>query len=53
METLLTSVKDHMTNLKEEITDDDERFEDRIKEAKVQEMISQNRHGNQLVMFNK
>ena len=52
MEGLLTAVKDHMIQLKREIAADDERFEDDIKEAKVQEMV-RNKHANQLVMFHK
>lgn len=52
MEGLLTAVKDHMIQLKREIAADDERFEDDIKEAKVQEMV-RNKHSNQLVMFHK
>ena len=52
MEGLLTAVKDYMVQLKQEIIQDDERFEDDIKEAKVQEMV-RNKHKKQLVMFHK
>lgn len=52
MEGLLTAVKEQMIQLKQEILADDERFEDDIKEARVQEMV-RNKHGKQLVMFHK
>jgi len=52
MEALLGSVKGFMIELKNEICADDERFEDEIKDAKVQEMVTQ-KHNNQLVMFHK
>lgn len=45
MEGLLTQVKDYMIELKEDIIADDERFEDDIKEAKVQEMVK-NKNNN-------
>ena len=51
MEELLVTVKDFMIQLKKEIIADDERFENEIKESKVQEMV-RNKHKN-LVMFNK
>lgn len=41
-----------MIKLRNEILADDDRFEDDIKEAKVQEMVK-NKHNNQLVMFHK
>ena len=43
MEAILKAVKDMMAKLKKEIQEDDERFEDDIKEAKVQEMVK-NKH---------
>jgi len=52
MEAILIAVKDYMTKLKKDIILDDERFEDDIKEAKVQEMVK-NKHKGQLVMFHK
>mmetsp|Transcript_29870 Transcript_29870/g.45654 ORF Transcript_29870/g.45654 Transcript_29870/m.45654 type:complete len:112 (+) Transcript_29870:1803-2138(+) len=52
MEGLLTALKDFMVELKQEIIADDDRFEDDIKEARVQEMVK-NKHKNQLVMFHK
>jgi hypothetical protein len=47
-----TEVKTRMKELKKEILDDDERFEDDVKRGKVNEMI-RNKHGEQLVMFHK
>ena len=41
-----------MIELKKEIRADDERFENEIKEAKVQEMVTR-KHNNQLVMFHQ
>ena len=41
-----------MKELKKEILNDDERFEDDVKKGKVNEMI-RNKHGEQLVMFHK
>ena len=41
-----------MIELKNEIRADDERFEDEIKEAKVQEMVTR-KHNNQLKKFHK
>jgi|TARA_B110000285_G_C15023011_1_gene562626 predicted GIY-YIG superfamily endonuclease len=52
LEALLTAVKEFMIELKKEILADDDRFEDDIKEAKVQEMVK-SKHNNQLVMFHK
>ena len=52
MEGLLTAVKDFMIELKQDILADDERFEDDINEAKVQEMVK-NKRNNLLVMFHK
>ena len=49
---MLTEVKAQMKQLKKEIVADDDRFEDDVKEGKVQEMI-RNKHGEQLVMFHK
>jgi predicted GIY-YIG superfamily endonuclease len=45
LEGLLTAVKDFMIELKKEILADDDRFEDDIKEAKVQEMVK-SKHNN-------
>ena len=52
MEAVWVQVKTVMIQLKNEIKADDDRFEDEIKEAKVQEMI-QRKNNNQLVMFHK
>ena len=52
MEAIFVEVKTTMMQLKKEIKADDERFDDEIKEAKVQEMI-QKKNNNQLVMFHK
>ena len=52
MEARLGAVKGLMVALKNEICADDERFEDEIKDAKVQEMVTQ-KHDKQLVLFHK
>jgi hypothetical protein len=42
-----------MMELKQEILEDDENFEDEIKQAKVKEMIKNKTHAQPLVMFSK
>ena len=53
LEAHLSTVKNYMTELKDEILADDERFEDEVKEGKVQEMIRNKHNQQQLVLFHK
>jgi hypothetical protein len=50
---MVTGIKGQMESLRRDIVADDERFEDAVKEAKVQEMIKSNKHREQLIMFSK
>lgn len=53
LEIHLKQVRDYMIELKNEILDDDERFEDDIKEGRVQEMIRNKHDKDELVLFHK
>lgn len=50
---MVTEIKTQMEDLKRDIIADDERFEDAVKENKVQEMIKSNKNKEELIMFSK
>lgn len=50
---MVSELKQIMIDLKREIVRDDERFEDCVKENKVQEMLKANKHKEQLIMFSR
>eukprot|EP00347_Sterkiella_histriomuscorum_P003578 403363751 len=53
LDRLLGNIKSTLFNLKAEIQEDDKNFENGVKELRVQALIKQKRHGEELVMFSK
>lgn len=53
LDRLLCSIKNQLSSLKKEIQEDDFNFENGVKETRVQAMIKQKKHGEELVMFSR